>query len=65
MKIGVTGAAGFIGGHVIDELVARGHRPVLFDTAGRTAHGHPVRMGDVRDETAMCELASLTPPTMS
>lgn len=58
MKIGITGAAGFIGGHVVDEVLKRGHEPVLFDTAGRSAHGHPVRMGDVRDETAMCELAA-------
>lgn len=58
MKIGITGAAGFIGGHVVDEVLKRGHEPVLFDTAGRGAHGHPVRMGDVRDETAMCELAA-------
>lgn len=58
MRIGVTGGAGFIGGHVVDELVARGHQPVIFDTAGRTAHGHPVRMGDVRDEVAMAELAA-------
>jgi nucleoside-diphosphate-sugar epimerase len=63
MKIGVTGGAGFIGGHVIDELVARGHQPVIFDHLGRTAHGaqdwyYPVLMGDVRDEVAMAELAA-------
>lgn len=58
MKIGITGGAGFIGGHVVDEVVRRGHTPILFDTAGRSAHGYPVRMGDVRDETAMCELAA-------
>jgi nucleoside-diphosphate-sugar epimerase len=58
MKIGVTGGAGFIGGHVIDELIARGHQPVIFDHVGRTAHGTPVMLGDVRDEIAMAELAA-------
>lgn len=58
MRVGVTGGAGFIGGHVADELVARGHRPVIFDHLGRTAHGHPVLMGDVRDPVAMTELAA-------
>lgn len=58
MKIGVTGGAGFLGGHVVDELVARGHEPVIFDHLGRTMHGHPVFMGDVRDPVAMTELAA-------
>lgn len=58
MKIGVTGGAGFIGSHVIDELVSRGHQPVIFDHLGRSAHGHPVLMGDVRDEIATAELAA-------
>lgn len=58
MKIGITGGAGFIGGHVTDELVSRGHHPVIFDHLGRTAHDHPVLMGDVRDPVAMTELAA-------
>lgn len=63
MRIGVTGGAGFIGGHVVDELVARGHQPVIFDHMGRAVPGtpegyYPVMMGDVRDEVAMAELAA-------
>ncbi|MEU6365783.1 NAD-dependent epimerase/dehydratase family protein [Streptomyces sp. NPDC046931] len=64
MKIGVTGGAGFIGGHVVDELARRGHEPVIFDHLGRTARSdipecyRPVLMGDVRDPVAMCELAA-------
>lgn len=64
MKIGVTGGAGFIGGHVVDELARRGHEPVIFDHLGRTARSEipecyrPVLMGDVRDPVAMCELAA-------
>jgi nucleoside-diphosphate-sugar epimerase len=64
MKIGITGGAGFIGGHVVDELARRGHTPVIFDHLGRTARSdipeayRPVLMGDVRDEVAMAELAA-------
>ncbi|MGY0062859.1 NAD-dependent epimerase/dehydratase family protein [Streptomyces sp. LZ34] len=64
MKIGITGGAGFIGGHVADELARRGHEPVIFDHLGRTTRSNipecyrPVFMGDVRDPVAMCELAA-------
>lgn len=64
MKIGVTGGAGFIGGHVGDELTRRGHTPVIFDHLGRIARSdtpesyRPVFMGDARDEVAMAELAA-------
>lgn len=55
MIVGVTGGAGFIGGHVCDELRARGHEPIVFDRLGRADW---VMLGDVRDSTAVFELAA-------
>ena len=58
MKVGVTGGAGFIGSWVVKELLDLGHEPVIFDHLGRGTKDVEVFLGDVRDQTAMTELAA-------
>jgi UDP-glucose 4-epimerase len=59
MRVGVTGGAGFIGGHVVDVLLERGHEPVVFDHLGRGQRdGVDVMLGDTRDEVAVDELVA-------
>ena len=70
MRVGLTGGAGFIGGHVIEQLVGRGHEVIVFDHMGRIdpAVLNPLpradreavskMLGDTRDETSVCELAA-------
>lgn len=65
MNILVTGGAGFIGSHLVDALVAAGHRVRVLDNldpqvhgpgATRPAHLHPkaeLIVGDVRDRGAV------------
>lgn len=64
MKIGITGGAGFIGGHVVEVARERGHDVVVMDHAGRVPDldnfEGGVLLGDVRDPVAMMELAAHT-----
>ena len=56
MKVLVTGGAGFIGSYVVDKLIERGHKPVIFDHYNRQEeYPSPVILGDVRDEVAVTE----------
>ncbi len=53
MKILVTGGAGFIGSHVVDRLLADGHRVAIVDnlSSGRRANVSPaatLHVGDIR-----------------
>jgi dTDP-L-rhamnose 4-epimerase len=68
----VTGGSGFIGSHIVDALVAAGHRVRILDHHAPTAPvpaGVDVRIGDVRDPatvdaaldgvTALCHQAAM------
>ncbi|MFE6287476.1 NAD-dependent epimerase/dehydratase family protein [Streptomyces sp. NPDC057877] len=46
MRVLVTGGAGFIGSHVVEELTARGHEPVVYDVRADAR-------SDVRDADAV------------
>jgi UDP-glucose 4-epimerase len=61
MKVGITGGNGFIGTYVAEELLSRGHEPLIFDHHGHRNRWLPdveVMLGDVRDATAVTELAA-------
>ena len=58
MRILVTGGAGFIGSHLIDELRSRGHEAGAFDdlssgSRDNLADGVPLHVGDIRDASAL------------
>ncbi|HEY7077385.1 MAG TPA: NAD-dependent epimerase/dehydratase family protein [Solirubrobacteraceae bacterium] len=52
MRVLVTGGAGFIGSHVVDRLLAAGHRPSIFDLRSSPYHDRrrvPAVAGDLSD----------------
>src|SRR5919205_4319744 len=54
----VTGGSGFIGSHVVDRLLAGGHRPRIYDVRSSPHHAPdevPAVLGDVRDLDRLCE----------
>jgi dTDP-L-rhamnose 4-epimerase len=65
VRVLVTGSAGFIGSHVADELLQRGHEVVAVDALVPQAHGaaappwcarHRLELGDVADLDLMTRL---------
>src|SRR5215212_3041432 len=53
----VTGGSGFIGSHVVDKLVAAGHRPLIYDLRRPVEAAHAVHravVGDLEDLDALC-----------
>lgn len=57
MHVLVTGGMGFIGRYVVEELLVRGHEPLIFDHHRRNdrQEGVEVFLGDVRDDVAVTE----------
>lgn len=56
MKVLVTGGQGFIGRYTVEELVKRGHEPLIFDRVDHRVHeGLDFFLGDIRDDVDVTE----------
>jgi dTDP-L-rhamnose 4-epimerase len=55
MRVLITGGAGFIGSHIVDELLAAGHEPAVLDTRPPEPGGPEVPWfrADIRDAEAL------------
>ena len=60
MKIGITGANGFIGSHVVEECLSRGYEVSVFDKYFKEVpKGVKFFLGDIRDRSAVFEFVGL------
>ena len=58
MRVLVTGGAGFIGSHVVDKLIAAGHRPRIFDMVPSPYHAPgevDTYIGELGDRAALVD----------
>jgi UDP-glucose 4-epimerase len=58
LKVLVTGGSGFIGSHVVDVLIARGHEPVIFDRLPSPHHERGSVATVIGDATDTDDLAA-------
>lgn len=60
MKVLITGGAGFIGSYVVDNLIERGIKVLIFDHLGRKPREDcDIFLGDTRDYTAVSEAVAM------
>ena len=72
MKILVTGGAGFIGSHVVDQCISAGHEVVVVDSLWEEGGGKKTNLNsqarffqaDITDEATMSRVFDETQPEM-